>query len=122
MLFVMLGVFYGASAIAKKIKLEQTYKAFHYITLAYIPITLISLCVFDLIGDYFSWGCEGDAFYLGVCSFLVTAIYYFDAKKKDSKLIGIFSILFLMLGVILMNIHFDVKFETVIFSISLLGL
>ena len=63
-----------ASIIAKKINLKQTYKAFHYITLAYIPITLLSLCVFKLIGPYFSIGCEGSSLYLSICSFIVCAI------------------------------------------------
>ena len=40
MLFAMLLVFYVASYIARKINLNQTYKAFHYITLAYIFINL----------------------------------------------------------------------------------
>ena len=121
LIFVMLGVFYGASAIAKKIKLNQTYKAFHYITLAYIPITLLSLCVFDLIGSYLSWGGDGDTLYLAICSLIVTAIYYIDSKDKNSKLIGIFSILFLMLGILFTNIYFDTRFETLLFSIVLLG-
>ena len=121
MLFIMLGVFYGASVIAKKINLNQTYKAFHYITLAYIPISLLSLCVFELIGDYFSISCEGCTIYLGFCSLLVSAIYYLDARNKDSKFIGILSILFLLAGVTFFDIKLEVNFATYVFSIGLVA-
>ena len=122
MLFAMLLVFYVASYIARKINLNQTYKAFHYITLAYIPINLLSLWVFKLIGEYLSIDGEGALLYLSICSFIVSSIYYVDSKRRESKPIGIASILLLLLGVIFIDMKLEVRFETYVFSIMLVGI
>ncbi len=121
MLFGMLLIFYLASYIAKKINLNQTYKAFHYIALAYIPISLLSLWVFKLIGEYLSIDGEGALLYLAVCSFIVSGIYYMDSSKKESKTIGVISILLLILGISFICLKYELSIEYILFGILLLG-
>ena len=59
-LVTMLLIFVATSHIADKfLNLSNTSKAFHYIALAYLPIVLLSLSFFGLIGDYFSINGEG---------------------------------------------------------------
>ena len=107
-IILMLGVFLAASYIAKKIfKLEQTSNAFYYIALAYIPILLLSIALFSLFGKYLSLYGLGRYIYLTFSSFLVSSIYYYNAKKKDNHLIAIFSIIFSLLGVLFLGLIFN---------------
>lgn len=100
-ILLMLGVFLGASFVADKIfKLKQTSNAFYYIALAYIPIFLLSIAYFSLFGKYLSLYGLGRYIYLTISSFIVSSIYYYNAKKKDSYLIAIFSMIFSLLGVL----------------------
>ena len=64
-IFLLIGVFWGASSIAKnKFKLPKASKAFFYLAMAYIPIALISCSVFGLFGEYLSINGEGRFVYL----------------------------------------------------------
>ena len=57
---LMLVIFFGISNIAdKKLNLKQTSKTFYYIALIYIPIVLLSIYLFSLFGDCFSFYGEG---------------------------------------------------------------
>lgn len=105
---LMLGVFLAASFIAEKIfKLKQTSNAFYYIALAYIPILLLSIASFSLFGKYLSLFGLGRYIYLTFSSFLVSGIYYYNAKKKDNYLIAIFSMIFSLLGVFFFGLIFN---------------
>jgi len=126
-IILMLLVFFIASFIAEKyLNLKQTSKAFYYISLAYIPIALLSIALFSLFGKYFSLYGLGKYIYLSISSLLVSLIYYHSAKKRESKIITIFSIVFQLLALsffilIFTNstnlIYFGLLAYTLIFSL-----
>ena len=111
-LLVMLAIFIITSYIADKyLHLQQTSKAFHYISLAYIPIVLLSISVFELIGSFFSITGPGKYIYLALSSFVVTLIYYYNSYKKSEKLVGIFSMIFSIITICLIGACFTTKFS-----------
>lgn len=122
LMLVMLCVFLGASYIAKKINLKQTEKAFHYIALAYIPITLLSIWLFKLFGIYLSYEGEGSYLYLCISSLIVTLIYYLDSKQKNNTFIGACSVVFLNLAFIFLSIKIYNTFSFVLLFLSLLNI
>lgn len=98
---LMFGVFLVASHLADKIfKLKQTSRAFYYITLAYLPILLLSIALFQLFGKYLSLYGLGRYIYLAVSTFLVAIVYYYNSISKKSNILSIFSIIFLMLSIV----------------------
>lgn len=87
-------VFYGSSYITReKFKLEKVSQAFFYIAMAYIPICLISISVFKLLGIYLSIYGEGKYIYFTIASILVSIIYYVIYTKRENTYLLIGSIL-----------------------------
>ncbi len=85
-LIIFIIIFLGASKIAKdKFKLEKTSKTFFYIAMAYIPICLIGISYFGLIGEFFSIRGEGRGIYLALVSTFLAILYYLLSKSKYSK-------------------------------------
>lgn len=80
-IFVFLGISYFAE---EKLKIEKTAKAFFYIGMAYIPISLISIAYLKLLGNYFST-VPGIFIYL-TATFIITSIIYIIASEKSNKL------------------------------------
>ena len=98
-LVIMLLVFLLASYLADNVlKIKQTAKAFYYIALAYIPIVLIAIFIFELLGNYLSVNGAGRFIYLFISSIILSVTYYFNAKKKDSALISCASIISMLLS------------------------
>ena len=104
-LIALVGVFLGASSIAKKVfNLKQTSKAFYFIAMAYIPICLASISIFGLIGNYLSISGEGKYIYLYLASIVLSLIYYTEYYRNKYKsmyilnlIAQVFSVLFGML-------------------------
>lgn len=125
-LVLLVGVFFGASKIAKEnFKLENASKAFFYIAMAYIPICLFSISIFSLFGNYFSIYGEGKFIYLTFCGILISIIYYITYKMKDTKVLFYGSILSQMFSVMLFSLIFenDVKLigiNLLLYNIALL--
>ena len=85
-LVVLIGVFLGASLLAdKKFNLEQTSNAFFYIAMAYIPLVLFAISLFNLFGEYFSITGAGKFVYLAISTVLLTFLYLFEYGKRGSK-------------------------------------
>lgn len=107
-LFLLVGVFLGISKIAKdKFKLPKTSDTFFYIAMAYIPVCLLSISIFELFGKYFSINGEGKNIYL-TFSFVITSfIYYLTYRIKNSRNILYGSILSQVLSVILFSLIFS---------------
>ena len=124
-LFAMLLIFVTTSKIADKyLNLSNTSKAFHYIALAYLPIVLLSLSLFGLIGDYFSINGDGKFIYLTISSLIVTGVYYYFSYKSKEKILGIMSIIFsiitiLFLGSCFTNIFTNLLLLLVIYLVVL---
>lgn len=112
-------VFLCMSSIAKnKFKLEKTSKTFFYIAMAYIPICLISISLFKLLGQYLSIFGEGKYIYFTFSTLFISILYYYLSKymKSNSLLYG--SILSQFLSVIMFSLILSNKID--IITINLL--
>ena len=119
-IILMLFVFLAASYIAdKKLNLKQTAKTFYYIALAYIPIILLSIGLFSLLGNYLSLKGEGKYIYLCLSSLITTLIYYYNAKKRKSNLIEISSVIFSIITVLFLALSINSSNNTVIILLSM---
>lgn len=117
-IFLVLIVFFISSHIADKyLNLKQTSKAFYYIALAYIPIALLSIALFELFGKYLSLYGLGKYIYLSFSSLFVAIIYYYFAKKKDSKLLVVSSYVFQLLTIIFGTLIFSESFKLIMLSL-----
>lgn len=117
-LLLMLIIFYGISYIAEhKLNLKQASNTFYYIALAYIPIIFISISMFSLFGEYLSLYGQGKYIYLAISSFIVNAIYYFNAKHKNNKIVFIFSLIFQVLGITFLSLAINDTYNTPLLSL-----
>ena len=106
-IFIMFFVFVFASYLAKeKLQLTQTARAFKYIALAYLPLSLISLSIFGLLGENFSINGDYQNLYLAITLFICSAIYYFESKKDKDVFLSISTIISSILGVIFFVLAF----------------
>lgn len=85
-------LFYGISYLSRKIiKIERTSFAFLVLGSLFLPIFVLSIGWFELLGPYFSFYGEG-RFILGAAgSFLLIPVYLLFAKKFQSRLFVWFS-------------------------------
>ena len=80
------GVFYAAGGVSKKIlNLEKTSFAFTILGNLYLPISLVSISFFGLIGDYFSIGGVGQSLYFAVVCLISSLVYLYTLKIYDNK-------------------------------------
>ncbi|MGG7619276.1 hypothetical protein [Bacillus coreaensis] len=80
-------LFYGMAYISKRIlHITQTAFAFTVLGSLFLPIFLLSLGWFQLLGSYFSFTGEG-RYFLGMLSgYILVPVYLFLAKKISSRL------------------------------------
>ena len=116
-IFILFIVFITASYIAKeKLSLTQTAKAFKYIALAYLPISLISLSIFSLLGESFSINGEFQNLYYAITLFISATIYYIEASKDKDKFLSVLSIITSILGIIfLVNVFTSSLLVVIVF-------
>lgn len=67
----------------KKLDIPKIGKMFSYLTLAFVPIILLSLSFFEMIGDYFSISGDGFAYYIGISLFISDLVYKIYGKIKN---------------------------------------
>ena len=105
------GVFYASYKICNnKLDIPKTGKVFKYLSLLFIPIVLISLSCFELIGDELSIGGEYASLYF-MASFVVSAISYkLYAKQTEDIVIKIFSYFLEILAIISLSIFIDTEY------------
>lgn len=100
-IFILFLVFLLFSKLAtKKYDLVQTGRAFKYIAFAYLPLSLISLSIFKLIGENFSINGVYQNLYFAISLFLSSGIYYAENTREKDKLISISAIITTILGII----------------------
>ena len=76
-LVLVMFVFLSASKLAKdKFKLQKTSETFFNISMAYLPICLISISAFGLLGEYFSLYGKGKFIYLFLSALGLAVLYY----------------------------------------------
>ncbi|WP_141432372.1 hypothetical protein [Bacillus sp. 03113] len=93
-------LFYGLGYLSKSIlKINKTAFAFVVLGNLFLPIFVLSISWFKLLGSYFSFTGEGK-FILGAAgSFLLTPIYFFFSQKMSSRLFLWFSFIATSVGV-----------------------
>jgi len=107
-LLLLTGVFLGGSYLAKnKFGLDKASQAFFYIAMAYIPICLLSISVFGLLGYYLSIFGEGRYLYFVVTSVFVAALYYKTSTSMDNKYLLFGSILSQAFSIIMFSLVFS---------------
>ncbi|MFE8695007.1 SCO7613 C-terminal domain-containing membrane protein [Cytobacillus sp. FJAT-53684] len=93
-------LFYGIAYISKKIlKIERTSFAFIVLGSLFLPIFILSIGWFELLGPYLSFTGEGRFILGAIGSFLLFPIYTVFANKLKSRLFVWFAYLFLTAGV-----------------------
>lgn len=119
-LFLFVGIFLGASKIAKdKFQLEKASKTFFYIAMAYIPICVLAVSIFGLMGHYLSINGEGKYLYLCVSTILLAMLYYFVSKKTNNMYLIYGSALSQLLSVILFSLLFEERIFLVCINLLL---
>ena len=94
-------VFLGASNIASNIlKLKETGNTFLYIAMAYLPISLFSIALFGLLGDYLSIYGEGRNLYFAICTTFLAILYFMIGKVRNQKSLFNFSMIMQAIAVI----------------------
>lgn len=122
-LLLLIAVFLGASNIAqKRFKLKQTSKTFYYLAMIYIPIVLLSISTFELLGRYFSIKGDGKNIYFAISSVFLAVLYYFESDRNKSVTLNIFSDIFQVLSVIFGTCIFTTNYHAVISAILSLNI
>lgn len=100
-------VFYIFSVICDKtFNIPKTSKVFKYLSLVFVPIVLLSLSCFEIIGDYLSIGGDGVLLYFGLAFILSDIIFKVINYIEKDKIIGGVSHLLENLGVLFVAEHF----------------
>ncbi len=95
-IFSMLIIFYAVSRISLvKFNLKQTSRVFLYISLCYLPISLFSISLFRLFGDYLSLFGNGKFIYFSLSCLLVSIIYILFYKKDNGVFLKVLIEMFL---------------------------
>ncbi|WP_144547104.1 hypothetical protein [Bacillus sp. X1(2014)] len=106
-------LFYGIAFLTKKVlKIEKTAFAFSVLGSLFLPIFILSLGWFGLLGSYLSITGEG-RYLLGMLgSLLPVIVYYLFAKSLASRLFVWFAFVSVSLGMafLLASFHFEIDF------------
>ncbi len=117
-IILLSGVFIGASNIAKKVlKLEETAKTFLYIALAYLPISLFSISLFGLIGDYFSIYGDGKNLYYAISTAFLAILYFTIGNKRKQNVLIHSSMIMQLLATIFISLCISMNINIAIFGI-----
>ena len=117
-IILLTGVFIGASNIAKKVfKLEETANTFLYIALAYLPISLFSISLFGLIGDYFSIHGNGNNLYFAISTGILAILYFLIGNRRKQNVLIHSSMIMQLLATIFISLCISINFNIVILGI-----
>ncbi len=116
-------LFLGGSKIAKeKYNIPKTAKTFFFIAMAYIPIFLLSLSVFGLLGEYLSIYGAGKYLYLGISGIITAVVYYLAYKADNGNGLFYASLLAQVTSVILITLTFAENERLVMINLALYNL
>lgn len=107
--FFLVFIFLGLSYYAKhNLNILKTAKAFFYIAMIYIPISLISIAPLGLLGKTLQSG-KYLFLYLAITSIITSIIYFFSSKKEEK--LSYANYLFQLLSVLFFLIFLDVNYQ-----------
>jgi len=105
-------LFYGIAFLTKKIlKIEKTAFAFSVLGSLFLPIFILSLGWFELLGPYLSITGEGRYLLGTLGSLLPVIVYYLFAKNLASRLFVWFSFVSISLGMAFLLASFHLKID-----------
>ena len=113
----------------EKLNIPKIGKMFNYLTLAFVPIVILSLSFFGLVGDFFSINGEGFYYFIGISLIISDIIFKVHGKirkdiftKQCSFILEIFAIIFIVKNIELMHIEvFALIIHTIITYLLLQG-
>ena len=70
----------------KKLDIPKIGKMFNYLTLAFVPVILMSLSFFELVGDYLSINGDGAVYYTGIALIITDVVYKLYGKANKELL------------------------------------
>ena len=102
-----------------KLKIEKVAKVFNYLALCFVPIILLSLSSFELIGDYLSINGKGAILYFSLTFVFSDILYKVIGWLKKDTVSKIMSYIAEVLAVLFITIHFNISFEAILFVLSI---
>ena len=106
-LIALQGVFFLFSYICKNtFQIDKTSKLFKYLGFIFLPIVLISLSCFELVGDYLSITGEGYQLFFGLSFIITNGIFYLIGKKTKDKTLSKIGYGIGLLGIYFVSINF----------------
>ncbi len=103
----------------EKFSLDKASKAFKYIFLAFIPVVLLSLSFFELVGYFLSIGYDGFTLYISLTFVITSIIYKYIAKKESDLFLNIISLICEILSLTFAVIFFEFDIFTYLLIISI---
>ncbi|HAB67423.1 MAG TPA: hypothetical protein DCE23_08660, partial [Firmicutes bacterium] len=122
-IFLMLIIFLAISKISESVfNLKQTAKVFFYISLCYLPISLLSISLFGLFGHYLSIYGSGKYIYFSLSCLITSIIYLLIKEKHDSIFLKTITEMFLYATIIFTSISIttNIFIESLIFIIYII--
>lgn len=119
LLFLFLFMFFTVSQKAENMGLKDTSKTFFNLAMAYLPICLLSISLFGLLGEYLSITGDGKFVYLTAVFLAMSGTYYKISQIRESE--GYFwsSILSQMFTVVLFSLIFETNINLILLNLSL---
>lgn len=110
--------FYMMSNVCRdKYKLEKTSNVFFYLAMIFVPILLLSLSLFHVVGEFFSVNGDGFLLYIGI-TFLLSDLFYkiVPTTRKNIRKFGVVSEIISLLFIL----HFfQVEFANMMFILTI---
>lgn len=103
----------------EKFSLEKASKVFKYLSLIFIPIILISISCFELVGYYFSPYSDGFLLYCGMTFLITTIIYKIVAHKNNELFLNRTSVILEIISLTFFICYLNCTFETYLFLMTI---
>ncbi|MBR3511750.1 MAG: hypothetical protein IKN74_02185 [Clostridia bacterium] len=118
-LFAFMGVFIKLSKTLRKKNVTNAANIFFYISMAYLPLCLISISLFGLLGEFLSIRGEGRFIFLTAVFLATSYVYYKYYKKNGADGLFYASILSQLFTVVLGTMIFEVNVTLALLAISI---
>ncbi len=102
-----------------KLKIKKVAKVFNYLSLAFVPIILLSLSTFEVIGDYLSINGDGSLLYFAIAFLISDVLYKVVGSYKKDKVSKIMSFVAEVLAIISLFTYLDLRVELVLIVLSI---
>ena len=119
LVFIQVMFFLFGYLCKNKLKIEKVAKVFNYLGLCFIPIVLISLSTFELVGDYLSINGEGFYLYLAITFIVVDILYKVFGYFRKDNICKIMSYVAESLAVIFIETQFYINMQVATITLTI---